>query len=93
VSDTPLFCHRCGTQLEPGRGELYVVRIEAFADPTPPSFTKEDFERDITGEINRLVEALRDVSSQEALHQVYRKLTLYLCSPCYRQWIENPTGQ
>ena len=24
--------------------------------------------------------------------QVYRSLTFYLCGPCYREWIENPTG-
>jgi hypothetical protein len=32
------------------------------------------------------------VSEQEALDQVYRRLVLYLCGPCYRVWIEDPTG-
>jgi hypothetical protein len=26
------------------------------------------------------------------MDQVYRRLVLYLCAPCYRVWIENPTG-
>jgi len=69
-----------------------VVRIEAFADPTPPNITKEDLERDIVGEVNRLIEAMGDMSEQEALDQVYRRMTLCLCGACYQQWIENPTG-
>jgi hypothetical protein len=92
MSDLPLFCHRCAAQLEPGKGQFYVVRIEAFADPTPPDLTKEDLERDIAAEIDRLIEAMSDLSSQEAMDQVYRKMTVYLCNTCYRQWIENPTG-
>jgi len=26
------------------------------------------------------------------MDQVYRRLVLYLCGPCYREWIEKPTG-
>jgi hypothetical protein len=90
--DLPLLCHHCGAQVEPGRAECYVVRIEAFADPSPPSFTDEDLERHGAGEIDRLIETLRGLSEQEAMDQVYRKMTIYLCNACYRRWIENPTG-
>jgi hypothetical protein len=38
----PLLCDRCGVELTPGKGDFYVVRIEAVADPTPPRFTEED---------------------------------------------------
>jgi hypothetical protein len=92
MSESPLFCHRCAAELEPGRGQFYVVRIEAFADPTPPTITQEDLQRDIAGEINRLIEAMSHLSDQEAMDQVYRKMTIFLCSACYQQWIENPTG-
>ena len=92
MNGCPLFCHRCAAELEAGQGQFYVVRIEAFADPTPPSITKEDLERDVLGEIDRLIEAMRDVSEQEAMDQVYRRMTVYLCKACYQQWIENPTG-
>ncbi len=92
MDESPLFCQRCAALLEPGRGEFYVVRIVALADPTPPNITPEDRDRDIAGEINRLIESLRGLSSQEALDQVYRALTLHLCNACYQQWIENPTG-
>jgi len=77
--------------LSPGRAELYIVRIEAFADPTV-TITEEDLQRDIRAEIKRLVETMSHLSEQEAMDQVYRKLTIYLCNACYREWIENPTG-
>jgi hypothetical protein len=51
---SPLLCARCGAELAPGKGNYYVVRIEALADPTPPSFTDEDLQRDPREEIERL---------------------------------------
>jgi hypothetical protein len=90
--DLPLCCDRCAAVLTPGVGSFYVVRIEAFADPTPPSFSVDDLIRDAKAEIRRLVDELGELSAQEAMDQVYRRLVLYLCGPCYRQWIENPTG-
>ena len=36
---------------------------------------------------------MRDLSEQELIDQVYRRLTIHLCEPCYRQWIENPAGK
>ena len=89
---TPLLCNRCSAELEPGAGDFYVVRIEAFADPTPPSFSEEDLRRDPKQEIERLIDQMRHLSQQEAMDQIYRRLTLTLCGPCYRLWIENPTG-
>jgi hypothetical protein len=90
--ESPLFCDRCSTVLTPGRGNFYVVKVEAVADPTPPSFTEGQLARDVGREIDRLLERLRDMSEQELLDQVYRRLVLYLCTSCYRRWIENPTG-
>jgi hypothetical protein len=92
VTATPLFCDRCCRQLTPGNGDFYVVRIEAVADPTPPTFDEQDVTRNAGREINRLVAEMEDLSAQEALDQVYRRLIIYLCAPCYRHWIEDPTG-
>lgn len=86
----PLLCARCGAELTPGKGDFYVVRIEAVADPTPPEFSEDDLRRDPKAEIQRLLEEMRDLSPQEAMDQVYRRLVLYLCGTCYRQWIEDP---
>ena len=88
--ESPLCCHRCGTILKPGEGSFYLVRIEAMADPTPPTFSEEDLRRDFKAEIRQLIYQMRDLSEREAMDQVYRSLVLYLCNPCYLQWIENP---
>jgi hypothetical protein len=86
----PLFCDRCGTELRPGSGNYYVVKIEAVADPAPPRISEPDL--DIRQEIERLLARMKDLSEQEAMDQVYRRLILYLCRPCYSRWIEDPTA-
>jgi len=92
LDESPIFCNRCARELHPGRGNFYVIRIEAVADPSPPEFTEEDLQRNAGAEIARLIEQMRDLSEQELMDQVYRRLILYLCRPCYEHWIENPTG-
>jgi hypothetical protein len=88
--DHPLCCHRCAAELKPGKGDFYLVKIEAMADPSPPNFSEDDLRRDFKAEIRRLLHQMRDLSEREAMDQVYRRLILYLCKACYRQWIENP---
>jgi len=90
MEEAPVFCARCGAHLRPGKGEFYVVRIEAFADPTPPDISIEELPSDIDEEIDRLIEKMKDMSAAEMMDQVYRRLTLYLCPRCYRRWIEDP---
>jgi hypothetical protein len=69
-----------------------VIKIEAIADPAPPDVSAEEMEKDVRREIEQLLARMDDISAQEAMDQVYRRVTLYLCVPCYRQWIEDPTG-
>jgi hypothetical protein len=90
-SDT-LLCTRCLKTLEAGRGEFYVVAIEAVADPTPPVIDECDLLRDYRADWRAIVAAMQDTSPQEALDQVYRRLVIHLCNGCYREWIENPAG-
>ena len=87
-----LICHRCGAMLRPGRGDFYVVRIEAFADPTGPEISPEQWRDDLPGKIEALVEELRDASERELVDQIHRRIALHLCRRCYVHWIENPTG-
>ena len=86
----PLLCTRCGAKLTPGKGNFYVVRIEALADPSSPVFSEDDLMQDHKVEIERLIDQMREFSERELLDQIYRRLILYLCGPCYRQWIEEP---
>ncbi|MHC5023590.1 MAG: hypothetical protein ACYTGG_06720 [Planctomycetota bacterium] len=90
--EATLVCHRCGALLRPGEGSLYVVRIEAFADPTPARLDAEETLPVLAAEFDALVEQMRDLTEQELMDQVYRRLTLHLCGRCYRHWIENPAG-
>jgi hypothetical protein len=88
----PLLCSRCARSVHPGRGDHYLVRIEAVADPAPPVFTEEDLAIDFDEEFKRLVEQASRLTAAEAMHQVYRRVILILCVSCYARWIENPTG-
>ena len=88
---SPLFCARCQKSLEPGTASLYEIRIEAIADPFPPTETAKSPE-DVRAEIQLLLERLDGLSARDAQDQVCRRLVLHLCVRCYRQWIENPTG-
>jgi hypothetical protein len=88
----PLICDRCSADLTPGKGDFYVVRIEAVADPTPPNFSEEDLLQDPKVEITLLIDKMHELSERELLDQVYRQLVLYLCAPCYLKWIEDPLG-
>jgi RNase P subunit RPR2 len=92
ADQSPLFCDRCSAELIPGKGNFYVVKIEAVADPAPPNIDEQDLGKDLRRDIEQLVQQMRDVSSREAMDQVHRRLTIFLCLRCYTQWIENPTG-
>ena len=88
----PIFCDRCMRAMQLGNGEFYVVKIEAMADPTPPTLVELDRDANVTNRLDKLVSNMEDLSPREAMDQVYRQLTIHLCLPCYRDWIENPTG-
>jgi len=81
--------------LRAGRDEIYIVRIEAVADPSPLKFDtpgRNDGDVEPEPDLEQLLQAISPLSEQELLDQVYRRLTLRLCGDCYRSWIENPTG-
>jgi hypothetical protein len=88
----PPICRRCGRELHPGRGDLYVISILALADPSPPVFTEDDLAEDVGAEILRLTAQLNQLDADEAQDQVYRRLVFHLCSSCYPRWIDDPTG-
>lgn len=92
-ADAPhqLLCHRCGAILTSGEGSFFVVKIEAFADPTPPNLTGLS-EGDLLREIDDLIDAVNEMSEQELMDEVYRKMTLLLCRPCYLRWLKAPAG-
>lgn len=90
TNDHEILCAKCLKSLQTGRGEFYLVTIDAVADPTPPVFDEGDTARDLRPDWRAIVAELQDVSSQEALDQVYRRVVIHLCNACFRPWIENP---
>jgi hypothetical protein len=78
--------------VHPGRGDCYLVRIDAVADPEPPVITQEDLDLDAGAEIEQLIRRTRGMSERELEHQVFRRKAIYLCVPCFNRWIEDPTG-
>ena len=89
---SPAICHKCGALLTPGKGDFYIVHVEAFAENSPPVITLEELLKDHTQEMRQIAEQLKGLSEQEMMDQVHRQMTFFLCMACYRQWIENPTG-
>ncbi len=86
-----LTCSHCSKRLTPGRGEFYLVQIEAIADPSTLEIGALNSAE--TGkQIDALLKRLRHTSEEEAITQVFRRMVIYLCYPCYRRWIENPTS-
>ena len=71
------FVPRCLKLLEPGRGDFFVVKIDAVADPTPPVIEPGDLRRDLRRDWREIVAALQETSTQEALDQVYRRVVRF----------------
>jgi hypothetical protein len=91
ISAGSLVCGRCLKPLAPGRGDFYLVQIEAVADPGAAQMEPLG-EEEIGRRIDRLLKRLAGTSHEEAMKQVIEHKTIYLCAGCYRGWIENPVG-
>ncbi len=87
-----LRCKRCLQEVHPGRGDYYLVRIDAVADPQPPIITQEDLDQDVGAEIDRLIRRMQSMSEQQLLRQVFRQKVIYLCVRCFNHWIEKPVS-
>ena len=83
-------CARCQAALAPGSGKFWEICIQAAADPWPPEFTEEDLQRNVRRDWAELIEQMKDLSSHEAMEQVYRQQVIYLCNGCFAAWYENP---
>jgi hypothetical protein len=91
ISAAALVCARCSKPLAAGRGDFYLVRIDAVADPSAPELEPLD-EQQIGRRIDALLKQLAGISHEEAMKQVAEHKIIYLCCTCYRVWIENPVG-
>ena len=91
ISADALVCDRCSKPLVSGRGDFYLVRIDAVADPNAPEMEPLD-EHEIARRIDALLKQLAGMSHEEAMKQVIEHKMIYLCCACYRAWMANPVG-
>ena len=90
--DDAIFCARCAAELRPGAGDFHQITIEAVADPHPPILDDGSDEKQLRRAIEKTLGELGDMTPQEAMDQVYRRMVIHLCRKCYPAWIDNPTG-
>ncbi|GAB6166614.1 hypothetical protein JCM19992_26140 [Thermostilla marina] len=90
--ELPVACRRCGKELTPGSGNLYQITIEALSDPSPPRLDELHGRFDLNQSFRDVLDDLEDLSATEAMDQVYRRMSFFLCVRCYALWIEDPTG-
>ena len=91
MSDDRVICHKCSRLVRRGAGEFYLVQIRAVADPEIRDIPELSHEQ-LAGEIQRLIDEASRQSERELREQVHAEFEITLCAPCYRAWIENPTG-
>lgn len=77
-------CEMCGRTIE--KPEIsFRIKIEMFADPSPPEFTEEDLERDFAAEMAELIEQMRRADIREAEDEVYESYLFTLCADCRKK--------
>ena len=69
----PLHCKSCSKEVHPGRGDYYLVRIDAVADPQPPIITQEDLDQDVGAEIERLIGRTKSMIEQQLRHRSFAR--------------------
>ena len=74
-------CESCGKVIEKPE-TAFRMKIEIFADPTPPEFTGEDLERDYEAEMRALFEQLSKKDPKEAEDEVHEAYLFTLCAEC-----------
>ncbi|MFP4380313.1 MAG: hypothetical protein ACLFUS_07405 [Candidatus Sumerlaeia bacterium] len=77
-------CESCGKTIE--KPEVaFRLKIDMFADPTPPEITLEDMDRDFSAELRELVEGMDALDHKEAEDEVFESYLFTLCSKCRGQ--------
>ncbi len=83
-------CDLCGQELLAKSEVRYEVRIEVKAAYDPLEITEEDLNRDIRGEIAKVLQQLEGISEEEAQNEVYRQFEFDLCPACQRTYLKDP---
>jgi hypothetical protein len=77
-------CESCGKTIE--KPEVaFRLKIEMFADPSPPEFSEEDLAMDAVEEMREIIEQLEALGAGEAEDEVYEAYLFTLCGACRRK--------
>lgn len=83
-------CAICGQPVP--RPDSYIVRMEIFADPSPPEVEGDEEAEALVAEIPKLLQQIAEMSEQELQDGVYRHFEFRVCGACQRGLIANPLG-
>jgi hypothetical protein len=86
-----LTCDRCGNGLLLDAPVRYEVRIEVKSAYDPMEITTDDL-ADASKKLREAVDAVRGLSEQEAMDEVYREFRFDLCRTCQKQFLKSPLG-
>ncbi len=85
-------CDGCGDGLLIESDVRYLVKIEVFAAYDPLEITRNDLDRDLWGEMARLLERLAKEDPRNLEDQVYKKFQFDLCPRCHAEYLHDPLG-
>lgn len=72
----------------------FVLRMDLFADPSMPQISGEELaEMDFDETFRKLIEQMKDMTSQELSDLVHRRMEFRLCPQCQREFLSNPLGK
>jgi len=76
-------CEACRRRI--GAKEVsFVLRIELFADPTPPTITEKDLKKDLRAEMEALVKKMGKLDPEEAKDEIHERYEYVVCRDCRR---------
>jgi hypothetical protein len=84
-------CDRCGNGLLLDAPVRYEVRIEVKSAYDPMELTDDDL-ADASRKLKEAVEAVKHLSEQEAMDEVYKEFRFDLCRTCQKEFIKDPLG-
>ncbi len=86
-----LTCDRCGGGLLLDAPVRYEVRIEVKSAYDPLELTSEDLAQ-ASKNLREAAQAVRGLSAEEAMDEVYREFRFDLCRTCQKQFVKAPLG-
>jgi len=85
-----LVCNMCGKTLMLDEDVRYEVRINVYCAADPIEIGPGELERDLRGELARLLRQAEEMDEQELLDSVHREFKFHLCPRCQKAYLKNP---